>query len=119
MTPFGPSRVGSRDARTANVLDRANSDFPMSFTRLASLRDNPDGPDVTYAMILLRRNSPAGGLRRIDGRSSVLTLTIVSVIPGPAQQEPGILLPSPLDSGFAPNGAPRNDEGYEVSETQH
>jgi len=42
--------------------------------------------------------------------ASVLTPTIVSVIPGPAQQEPGILSPSPLDSGFAPSGAPRNDE---------
>jgi hypothetical protein len=39
----------------------------MSFTRLASLRDNHDGPEVTYAMILLRRNSPAGGLRGSDG----------------------------------------------------
>src|SRR6266699_250010 len=32
----------------------------------------------------------------ISGVASVLTLTIVSVIPGPAQQEPGILSPSHL-----------------------
>jgi len=62
MTPFGPSQVCSRNARAANVLDRANSDFPMLFTRLASLRDDHDGPEVTYAMILLRRNSPASRL---------------------------------------------------------
>ena len=48
---------------------------------------------------------------------SVLTLTIVSVIPGPAQQEPGILSPSPLDSGFAPSGAPGNDEVRGVRNT--
>jgi hypothetical protein len=34
----------------------------MLFTRLASLCDNHDGPELTSAMILLRRNSPAGGL---------------------------------------------------------
>jgi len=38
--------------------------------------------------------------------ASVLTLTIASVIPGPAQQEPGTPHPSPLNSGFALSGAP-------------
>jgi len=51
-----------------------------------------------------------GSLRLRPLPASVLTLTIVSFIPGPAHQEPGILSPSPLDSGFAPSGAPRNDE---------
>ena len=51
--------------------------------------------------------------KEADKGASVLTQTIVSVIPGPAQQEPGISQPSPPDSGFAPSGAPRNDGGTE------
>ena len=42
-----------------------------------------------------REMIPAVGIQ-----SSVLTLTIVSVIPGPAQQKPGIPQPSRLDSGL-------------------
>src|SRR5664279_2789187 len=55
-----------------------------------------------------------------SGRPSVVFPTLLNlVIPGPAQQEPGISQPSSLDSGFAPSGAPRNDGGYEASEIQH
>ena len=40
--------------------------------------------------------------RAARGKANVLTLTIASVIPGPAQQEPGISQPSPLDFQGAP-----------------
>ena len=65
------------------------------------------GPVSIFASDLI------GALRtaRPGVSTSILTLTIASVIPGPAQQEPGISQPSPLDSGFAPSGAPRNDGG--------
>jgi hypothetical protein len=41
---------------------RANSDIPMLFTRLASLRDDQDRREVTYAKNL-PRYSPAAALR--------------------------------------------------------
>jgi hypothetical protein len=43
--------------------------------------------------------------------ASVLTLTLVSVIPGQRSRNPESREPSPPDSGFAPSGAPRNDGG--------
>jgi hypothetical protein len=100
----------------AGSSDRAFPDFVIALT----LADQTTIGGARYFLQLRREALDATARSRtfamismggMASHSSDLTLTIVSVIPGPAQQEPGILSPSPLDSGFAPIGAPRNDEG--------